>query len=298
VITHPDKLLFPADGISKGALAAYYDAVAPLMVPLMRNRPVTMERYPAGIEAEGFMHKSVSRGFPAWLKRVDVPKKDGVVHYPLVTDTASLLWMTNQNCITPHVWISRVPDLMHPDLCVFDLDPLKDEPAVLRHATLALRSLLRELGLDSWLKTSGSKGFHILVALDGRTDIGQVGGFAHRVGAELVRRHPEHLTQEFSKADRGGRILVDTGRNGFGATFAAAYAVRAKPGAPVSAPCTWEELEEGAASPQAFTLRSMEARLAAVGNVWAGMTPLSLDAAMEALAPLGKSIRDARYVGP
>jgi bifunctional non-homologous end joining protein LigD len=283
VITHPEKLLFPADGISKGELAAYYEAVAPLMVPHVRNRPVTMERYPAGIESAGFMHKSVSKGFPAWLERVDVPKKDGVVHYPLVTDTRSLLWMTNQNCITPHVWISRVPDLMHPDLCVFDLDPLKDEPLVLRDAALALRSLLGELGLPAWLKTSGSKGYHILVALDGTSEIGRVGWFAHHVGAELVRRDPDHLTQEFSKADRGGRILVDTGRNGFGATLAAAYAVRARPGAPVSAPCAWEELEEGSAMPQAFRMRDMTRRLATVGDAWAAMTAVSLNAALDSL---------------
>jgi bifunctional non-homologous end joining protein LigD len=229
------------------------------------------------------MHKSVSKGFPAWLERVDVPKKDGVVHYPLVTDTQSLLWMTNQNCVTPHVWISRVPDLMHPDLCVFDLDPLKDEPLVVRNAALALRSLLGELGLRSWLKTSGSKGYHILVALDGTSEIGRVGWFAHHVGAELVRRHPDHLTQEFSKADRGGRILVDTGRNGFGATFAAAYAVRARPGAPVSAPCDWEELEEGSAMPQAFRMRDMTRRLEAVGDVWAAMTAVSLNSALDSL---------------
>jgi bifunctional non-homologous end joining protein LigD len=286
VITHPDKLLFPADGITKGELAAYYEAVAPLMVPHMRARPVTMERYPAGIDAEGFMHKSVTKGFPVWLERVEVPKKDGVVHYPLVTDTRSLLWMANQNCITPHVWISRVPDLMHPDLCVFDLDPMQDDLEVLRQAALWVRELLTEVGLRSWLKSSGSKGFHIVVPLDGRTHIGRVAQFAHEAGALIVGRHPEQLTQEFSKADRGGRILVDTGRNGFGATFAAAYAVRARPGAPVSAPCTWEELERGYVHPRSFTLRNMSERLQAVGDLWGGMVPGPLDQACEALRTL------------
>ena len=286
MITHPEKLLFPADGITKGELAAYYETVAPLMVPHMRARPVTMERYPAGIEAEGFMHKSVTKGFPAWLERIDVPKKDGVVHYPLVTDARSLLWMANQNCITPHVWISRVPDLMHPDLCVFDLDPMQDDPDVLREAALWLRDLLTEVGLRSWPKTSGSKGFHIVVPLDGTTPIGRVAQFAHDAGALIVRRHPEYLTQEFSKADRGGRILVDTGRNGFGATFAAVYAVRARPGAPVSAPCTWDELEGGHVHPRSFTLRNMAERVKVVGDLWGEMMPSSLDPAVEALRTL------------
>ena len=272
MITHPEKVLVPGDGITKGDLASYYEAVAAIMVPHIRARPVTMERYPAGIGKKGFIQKDVSKGFPDWLERIEVPKKDGTVHYPLVTDTRSLLWIVNQNTITPHVWISRVPKLNSPDICVFDLDPTEDEkPDVLRGAALALRNLLDELGLPSWVKTSGSKGFHIVVPLDGKADMGTVARFTHAVGTLLVQRDPKHLTQEFHKKDRGGRILVDTGRNGFSATHAAAYAVRAKPGAPVSAPCTWEEIERGAVEPQTFTLRTMAARLAAVGDLWSDM---------------------------
>jgi bifunctional non-homologous end joining protein LigD len=268
VITHPEKLLFPDDGITKRDLAAYYETVAPFLLPHISGRPVTMERFHRGIGAPGFFQKDVSKGFPDWLQRVEVPKKDGTVHHPLVTDLRSLLWLANQNCITPHVWISRVPDLYHPDICVFDLDPSEDRPDALRSAALQLRDLLQELGLKSWIKTSGSKGFHIVIPLDRRSNYGEVATFAHRIGSRLVSRDPDHLTQEFAKADRGGRILVDTGRNGYSATFAAAYAVRAKPGAPVSAPCTWEEVESGAASPQAYTLRTMQKRVAEVSDLW------------------------------
>ena len=119
-ITHPDKILFPDSGITKGELAAYYEMIAPSMVPHMRARPVTMERYHRGIGAPGFFQKDVSKGFPEWLQRVEVPKKGGTVHHPLVTDARSLLWLANQNCITPHVWTSRVPALFYPDICVFD----------------------------------------------------------------------------------------------------------------------------------------------------------------------------------
>jgi len=233
---------------------------------------VTLERYPAGIGGKGFWQKDVSRGFPEWLERVEVPKKDGTVHHPLINDTRSLLWMANQNTITPHVWVSRVPTLIYPDVCVFDLDPSRDdEPDVLRAAALALRDLLDELGLPSWVKTSGSKGFHILVPLDGSAKTSDVARFAHAAGALLVKRDPQRLTQEFSKADRGGRILVDTGRNGYSATFAAVYAVRARPGAPVSAPCTWEEIAREDVGPRTFTLRTMHERLARVGDLWAEM---------------------------
>jgi bifunctional non-homologous end joining protein LigD len=272
IITHPEKLMFPDDGITKGDLAAYYEMIAPVMLPHIRRRPVTMERFHAGISKPGFIQKDVSKGFPAWLKRVEVPKKGGSVHHPLVTDTRSLLWLANQNCITPHVWTSRAPKLMYPDICVFDLDPAsEDAPDALRDAALALRDLLVEMTLTSWVKTSGSKGFHIVVPLDGKTTKGDAARFGHRVGAELVRRHPDTLTQEFSKVDRAGRIYVDTGRNEYSATFAAAYAVRPKPGAPVSAPCTWEEIERGEVGPRTFTLRNMATRVAAVGDVWADL---------------------------
>jgi bifunctional non-homologous end joining protein LigD len=269
MITHPEKLLFPADGISKGELAAYYAAVAPVMLPHLRARPVTLERFPAGIERKGFMQKDVSKGFPAWLTRIEVPKKDGSLHHALIDDERSLEWLANQNCITPHVWTSRHPTLQAPDLCVFDLDPAREEPEVLRDAALAVRDLLLELGLPSWVKTSGSKGFHIVTPLDGQTGFTTVWHFAHGVGAVLVKRHPERLTQEFLKTERAGRILVDTGRNGFSATFAAAYAVRPKPGAPVSAPCTWNEIEAGRVQPQSLSLRGMAERIEQVGDLWA-----------------------------
>jgi bifunctional non-homologous end joining protein LigD len=244
-----------------------------------------MERFHKGIGEEGFFQKSLAKGAPDWLPIAEVPKKGGTVKHPLINDERSLLWLANQNCITPHVWTSRVPDLYHPDICVFDLDPSVDDPAMLRNAALALRALLLELGLESWIKTTGSKGFHIAVPLDGKADAGQVSAFSHRVGQILIERHPEDLTFEFSKADRGRRIYVDTGRNHPPATFAVAYAVRAKPTAPISAPCTWDEVESGKVAPTTFTLRTMEKRVAAVGDLWSTMlaSPVSLGAALKKL---------------
>jgi bifunctional non-homologous end joining protein LigD len=263
--------MFPDDGITKGELAAYYEAVAPVILPHLRGRPLTMERYPQGIGAKGFWQKDVSKGFPDWLQRVEIPKKDGVVNYPVVTDQRSLMWVTNQNTITQHVWTSRLPDLNYPDLCVFDLDPSKDDVKSVRGAAVGLRDLLAELGLPSWVKTTGSKGFHIAVPIDGKTPMGTVVRFANAIGTFFVSLAPNQLTQEFSKADRRGRIYVDTGRNGFSATFAAAYTVRARPRAPVSAPCTWEEVERGEVKPDSFTVKNMPARIAKVGDLWGDM---------------------------
>ena len=268
MITHPEKVLFPEDGTTKGELAAYYEAIAPHMLPHLAGRPITMERYHRGIDAPGFFQKDVVKGFPDWLERVQAPKKGGVVHHPVARDARSLEWLANQNSITLHVWPSRAPDLFHPDVCVFDLDPLVEDAEVLRGTALRLRDLLGELGLESWVKTSGSKGFHIVVSLDGEGEFGTVARFSEVVGRVLVSRDPEHLTQEFAKVDRGGRILIDTGRNAYSATFAAAYTVRAKTGAPVSAPCTWQEVESGEVGPQSFTLRNMAERIESVGELW------------------------------
>lgn len=272
MITHPEKILFPDDGITKGELVSYYEAIAPMMLPHLRQRPITMERFHRGIGAPGFFQKDVVKGFPDWLERVEVPKHGGTVHHPIANDVRSLLWLANQNSITIHVWPSRTPNLYNPDICIFDLDPAnEDDLDTLRSAALQLRELLDDLGLPSWIKTSGSKGFHIAVPLDGKSDFGEVASFAHRVGRVLVSRDPDHLTQEFHKVDRAGRILVDTGRNGYSATYAATYTVRARPGAPVSAPCTWEEVEKGEVGPKTFTLRTMAQRIAVAGDLWSDM---------------------------
>jgi len=275
-ISHPEKVLFPEDGITKADLAAYYEAIAPYMLPHLEGRPITMERYHRGIGAAGFFQKDVVKGFPEWLERVEAPKKGGTVHYVVARDARALVWMANQNSITPHVWPSRAPNVMFPDVCVFDLDPMVEDAAAVRDAALRLRELLGELGLESWVKTSGSKGFHIVVSLDAAAEFGTVARFSWAVGREIVKRDPEHLTLEFAKADRGGRILVDTGRNAYSATFAAAYAVRARTGAPVSAPCTWAEVERGEVAPRSFTLRNMRERVEAVGELWAELPARTL----------------------
>src|SRR4029453_5005017 len=191
-ITHPGKVLFPEEGITKGEVAAYYAAVAAVMLPHVRRRPVTMERFPSGIGAKGFLQKNVVKGFPEWLERAELPKKDGTVHYPLANDARSLQWMANQNTVTLHVWTSRTPAPWGP------------------------RDLLDQAGLPTAVKTSGSKGFHIVVPLK-RTPYRAVGRFAAEIAAELIAWRPDLVTQEFSKADRGGRIFVDIGRNRPGA---------------------------------------------------------------------------------
>ena len=286
MITHPDKVLFPEDGITKGELAAYYEAIAPVMLPHILGRPVTMERYPGRHRREGLLSEGRRRrAFPTGSSAWRCPKKDGTVHHPLV-DRHAIAALDGESEHASRCTCGRRArrDLVRPDICVFDLDPLgRRAGRRCARRRSELRDLLSELGLTTLGEDVGFEGLPHRGAA--RWGGGLRRGLAVRArgGRALVERDPEHLTQEFSKADRRGRIYVDTGRNGYSATFAAPYTVRAKPGAPVSAPCTWDELERGHAGPRTFTLRTMAARVAELGDLWDGMKAQSLRRPMKRL---------------
>jgi bifunctional non-homologous end joining protein LigD len=292
-ISHPDKLLFPDDGITKADLVDYYQAVAPLMLPLVSGRPVTMQRFPNGIGRGGFLQKQVGDYFPDWIERVTAPNRrtrQGTtreqVTYVALRAPDDLAYLANQACITPHVWLSRTPDLYHPDQLVFDLDPASTDPRALRLAASALHGLLAELGLASFLKSSGSRGLHVVVPLVPAAETDAVNVFSLAVAEALAARHPDELTTEGRIAKRHGRLYLDTGRNGYAQTMAAPYAVRALPGAPVSVPLDWSELDEF--DPRRHTVRTIADRLSGP-DPWAGLgqAASTLDQARARLAELG-----------
>jgi bifunctional non-homologous end joining protein LigD len=294
-ISHPDKVLFPDDGITKADLVDYYRQVAPLMLPLVSGRPVTMQRFPNGIGRGGFLQKQVGDYFPDWIARVTAPNRrtrQGTVReqvtYMVCRDPDDLAYLANQACVTPHVWLSRTPDIYRPDQLVFDLDPASSDPRVLRLAAAALHELLEELGLASFLKSSGSRGLHVVVPLVPAAETDAVKVFSMVVAEALAARHPDELTTEGRIADRDGRLYLDIGRNGYAQTMAAPYAVRARPGAPVSVPLDWSELDEF--DPGRHTLRNIAERLARP-DPWAGMdqAATTLDKARARLAELGWS---------
>jgi bifunctional non-homologous end joining protein LigD len=292
-ITHPDKVLFPDDGITKAELADYYQTVAAMMLPLIKGRPVTMQRFPNGIGRNGFLQKQISEHAPDWIERVTAPNRrtrqattrDQVTY--MVCDTPDdLAYLANQGCITPHVWLSRNPDIYHPDQLVFDLDPASTDPAVLRLAAVALHDLLDELGLPAFLKSSGSRGMHVVVPLVPTDETDEVKIFSMEVAEALAARHPDQLTTETRVADRNGRLYLDIGRNGYAQTMAAPYAVRALPGAPVSVPLDWSEVDDF--DPRRHTLRTIAERLARP-DPWEGLSQAAtpLDRARVRLAGLG-----------
>jgi len=292
-ITHPDKVLFPDDEITKADLVEYYQTVAPVMLPLVSGRPVTMQRFPNGIGKGGFLQKQAGEYFPDWIERVTAPNRRtrnattrDEVTYVVCRTPDDLVYLANQACITPHVWLSRTPDIHHPDQLVFDLDPASTDRRVLRLAAAALHGLLDELGLPSFLKSSGSRGLHVVVPLVPAAETDAVKVFSIAVAEALAARHPDDLTTEGRIADRHGRLYLDIGRNGYAQTMAAPYAVRALPGAPVSVPLDWSELDDF--DPGRHTLRTIADRLAQP-DPWAdlGQAACTLDQACARLAELG-----------
>ncbi|WP_033280976.1 non-homologous end-joining DNA ligase [Streptomyces sp. NRRL F-525] len=291
----PDKVLFPADGngkeYTKGDLVAYYRAVAPFMLPHLRGRPLMLERHPDGIDGSRFMQKNVPAHYPDWIKRVEVSKEGGTVTHLVCDNTATLVYLADQACLTPHRWLSRVGALHRPDRLVFDLDPADggdgDDFAVVRQAALLLRELLDELRLPSAPMTTGSRGLHLVVPLDGRQDFDAVRAFAKDVADHLAEAHPGRLTTAARKKDRGDRLYLDVQRNGYAQTAVAPYAVRAKPGAPVAVPVSWDQLDDPDLDARRWTIT--DAVDQARTNPWAGLVSRG-----RSLAPAGRRLDDLR----
>jgi bifunctional non-homologous end joining protein LigD len=271
-VSHPDKLMFPEAGITKLELCEYYARVAPAMVPLVRDRPLTMHSFPAGAGSDGYFIKSAPKHFPDWIPRAEMRKRGGTVTHVLANDAATLVYVANQNCITPHIWLSRVDQPEQPDRVIFDLDPPGEGGfADVRAAARDLGELLRDRGLATYAMVTGSKGVHVVVPIRRGPDFAEVFRWAKAVGEELVALRPRKLTLEFLKDNREGRIYVDVRRNAYAQHAVAPYAVRPRPTAPVAMPIRWDELSDRKLSPQRWTLRTAPERLESEGDPWKGM---------------------------
>lgn len=269
-ITHPNKVMFPEDGFTKADLASYYEAVAPVMLPHVKNRPASMERYPDGIAAHRFYNKDAPKYFPEWIKRARLPKKGGWVNHVVIDNAATLVYLAQQGCITPHVAMHRIDDLEHPDQLMIDLDPSTEDFSIVRETALSLREALDDLGLFSVVKASGSRGLHIVVPLDRSADFPSVRTFALDLAELLVMRDPDRLTIEVRKAARGDRLFLDCLRNNFAQHAVAPYGVRARNGAPVAMPLDWAEVEDRKLNPRAWSIKSAIKRIANEPDPWKG----------------------------
>lgn len=272
-ITHPDKVMFPGDGITKGDLAEYYEHVAQWMLPHIKARPLSLQRFPSGIGRRGFFHKDAPDYFPDWVPRVEVEKRGGTITHAQVTTADALVYLVNQNTITPHVWLSRADRLHQPDRLVVDLDPPPGgDFAAVRRAARQAGDLLRELGLAPFAQVTGSKGIHVWVPLRRRARFEEVRAFAGELGALLAARYPDDLTTAFRKEKRGGRILVDVMRNNYAQTAVPPFAVRPLPGAPVATPIEWNELGDSRLRPDGWNIETVLRRLRRKGDPWSDIT--------------------------
>jgi bifunctional non-homologous end joining protein LigD len=271
-ISSPDKVLYPGEGITKGDLVEHYRRAAERILPHLKDRPLALERYPDGIRGERIFQKNVPRHFPSWISRVTVRKAGGTLDQVVCTEAATLVYLANQACITPHAWLSRADRPDHPDQVIFDLDPAVNGFEEARVAALSLRSLLEELELPSFAKTTGGKGIHVTVPLDRRADFAAVRQFARDVAAVLVTRDPKRLTTEQRKDKRRGRLYIDVMRNAYAQTAVPPYAVRATPGATVATPLAWREVADRSLRPSRFTIRTIVRRIERGKDPWEGLS--------------------------
>jgi bifunctional non-homologous end joining protein LigD len=267
-ITRPEKSLFPS-GITKADLAHYYERVSDTMLRHIAGHPLNLERYPDGIEGHRIMQQSASDYFPEWIERARVPKKGGHVDHVVADDAATLVYLAGQACITPHAWLSRSDRLDRPDRIIIDLDPSgSDDPDAVRTAAQSIGELLRELGLEPWVMTTGSRGYHVTVPLQRRATFDDVRPLTRSIAELAAAREPRVFTTEQRKAKREGKILIDVMRNAYAHTAVAPYAVRARPEAPVATPLHWEELSDPSTRPDRWTLRAVPSRVSRDGDAW------------------------------
>jgi bifunctional non-homologous end joining protein LigD len=291
-ISNPQKVLFPDAGITKADMAAYYRDVADVMLPHARDRALTMHRFPDGIAKQGFIQQKRSEHFPDWVDGVTVKRsgsKGGRIEHVVCNNQATLVYLADQAVITFHGWMSRTARIGNPDKLIFDLDPPHggDFGAVIQGAR-RVRNLMQALGMTPYVMTTGSKGLHVVVALDARSGFDEVRDLARAMAGYLAARYPDELTVEQRKNKRRGRLYLDTMRNSWGQTAVLPYSLRAKPGAPAATPLEWDELSRKNIGPQRYTLRNMQRRLGQRGDPWANIYrhKQSSKAAREALHAL------------
>ncbi|HYP15394.1 MAG TPA: non-homologous end-joining DNA ligase [Bryobacteraceae bacterium] len=283
-----DRIIFPRDGITKGDVIEYYRHVSRWMVPHLRGRRLTMQRFNPDINGEGIFQKDIPKHFPDWVSRVTVPKHGGTVTHVVCDNAETLVYLANQGFLTYHVGLARVDRNEEPDQMMFDIDPPSADFECVRPIAFALRSLLEELGLPCFAKTTGSRGLHVVVPVGRAQTFDEVREFAHQVSLLLVRRMPKQTTVEFYKEKRGDRVFLDTNRNAVAQTAVPAFSVRAVDGAPVAMPITWEEVADGNLNARTFTIRNAVERMKTVKDPMSGMSrsAKSLRAAADRLAKL------------
>jgi bifunctional non-homologous end joining protein LigD len=271
-LSNLDKKMYPKSGITKQDVIEYYKEIAPYMLPHIQQRPLVMHRFPDGIEGENFYQKAVPDYFPDWIRRTKITLREGGSEYLMVVEkSADLVYLANQACLVPHVWLSREAKVENPDKLVFDLDPSRDDFGEVKFAALKLKYILEDKCLISYVMTTGSKGLHVTVPIKPEYSFDRVREYAEELARKLSKDYPDRLTTEPRKVKREGRLLLDYMRNSFGQTSVVPYALRALPGAPVAVPLDWKELKRSQLNPRTYNLNNIFRRLSQKEDPWKDM---------------------------
>jgi bifunctional non-homologous end joining protein LigD len=266
-ISHPHKKLFK--DVSKEQLIEYHQRMASRMLPYMKNRPITMERYPDGIDTDGFYMKAKPDYFPDWIKTIDVDKKEGGTLKQIICDSEeTLIYLINQGTITCHAWLSSKSHLNQPDRMVFDLDPSTDNDWKVKKAALTLKAVLDAYDIKSFPMTTGSRGLHVWVPIEPDHDFNQIHKLALSLAKKAVQKAPDLLTIELRKDQRGNKVFIDTLRNAYGQTSVVPYSIRALPQVSIACPLKWKELENRTFKPRRYTIHNIFYRLGQLEAVW------------------------------
>ncbi len=284
-LSNEDKVFFPAAGLTKGDLVEYYRKAAEYILPHTKGRPISMHRFPDGIRKSGFYHKKLPDYFPDWIDSQVVDIEGGSNRQVVIEKAAALVYLANQGCVTPHIWLSRQDKLNSPDRMVFDLDPPGDDFDVVRRSAIAFHDFFDDIGIATFVQITGSSGIHVVVPLRRDSDFDEVRATARSIAEIMVDRHPEELTVEQQKKKRKGRLFLDTNRNAYGQTMVAPYCVRAREGAPVATPLEWKEVKSSKLTPRDFTIRNLFRRMSRREDPWRtiGRSAVSLSSMKEKL---------------
>lgn len=272
-LTHKDKLLFPKSGITKEHLFSYYDQISHYLLPFLKDRPLTLQRFPKGIGAKGFFQKNTPTYFPDWITTAKVKKIGGWVNHVICNTKKSLLYLVNQEVLSFHIALSKIDRIAYPDKLVFDLDPPQQNFRLAVKAGKALRSLLEEeLALKVFVMTSGAQGLHLVIPLKQKENFTIVHDFAKMVATYIARKNEAEFTTALRKEKRKGRLYIDYLRNSYAQTSIAPFSVRALENAPVATLLNWNELENSSLNAQSFTITTIFERLKRVHNPWEGLS--------------------------
>ncbi|AVR44459.1 ATP-dependent DNA ligase [Christiangramia fulva] len=269
-VSNLDKIFFPKKGYTKADLIEYYEKISDTILPYLKDRPLTMIRFPNGIDDKRFYQKDEPDYFPKWIKTKSVNKKEGgKTKYVVCNDKETLVYLASQACITPHIWLSKTDKIDKPDRLIFDLDPSNGDFSEVKKAAKQVRKLLEDdLGLSVYVMTTGSRGLHVVAPIRRSKTFDEVREFAQKAAKYLESQYSEKLTTAARKNKREDKLFLDVARNGTGQTAVTPYAVRPIEGAPVATPLDWDELSKSSLSAQSYNIKNIFRRLGSKGDPW------------------------------